>query len=725
MKIFKASFLLILFAVIVLGGFGVVKSADASTFSLSRTSINLQYDPQGGNTSANNASQTIGLTNTTASDVTYSINMQTVSDPFAGKINLLVKYNARSATTGNWIVASATDHADMVIPSQQLILSPGETVYLSVWGGIGNTNLLLSPTALQLVSNIIFTGNFSDSPVAIPVIWTKLPYITPTPTPTPTPSTTTPTLYSTEPSPGRFIPGQTIKVYALGLRSSAMNSLYIDGKGFNNMQSWNPTGTNSGVPNSYETLVALPLDLSAGAHILQMETSDVVENFGKVLSNSLPLNIFRTRAEAENPEDPTVTYVNPASAKPGDTVTVYGTNFHSDSYVMLDPYLDSYSRAQMGTRATTVTQTPTSISFIVPTKITAGSMYPLIYNLHRVTVFPSKNKQATTVAYNGSLLNRYTIPNNGGEYSNGYFNIVSAVTSSTPQAPVITSISSSSIPQGGSGSRDNAPASGATVTITGSGFSSTSAIVVDDDSNQYIPDGMAGVTSTGFPVVSWTTTSITFRVPSNIAVGQHSIQVGSCGNHGSPCGAFLSNPILVTITPRGTAMGSTPGYATSNFTPIPPLTCTLPQTLVNGVCTTPSQTPPPTCTFPKTLVNNVCTNPTSTSTPLPILGCSAGNIFNTQTGLPCVNNVGNDNQSSGTPAPYNFGTSTLRNGSRGEAVMELQRFLNDKLNLGLAVDGKLGPLTIAVVKEWQTEHGLVADGLIGKMTKAQMLAEVE
>ncbi|MFZ2205279.1 MAG: peptidoglycan-binding domain-containing protein [Minisyncoccia bacterium] len=69
---------------------------------------------------------------------------------------------------------------------------------------------------------------------------------------------------------------------------------------------------------------------------------------------------------------------------------------------------------------------------------------------------------------------------------------------------------------------------------------------------------------------------------------------------------------------------------------------------------------------------------------------------------------------------YNFGATTLRNGSRGEAVMELQRFLNTTLNLGLIVDGKLGPKTIIVIKKWQNDHGLKADGFIGKNTKAMM-----
>lgn len=72
---------------------------------------------------------------------------------------------------------------------------------------------------------------------------------------------------------------------------------------------------------------------------------------------------------------------------------------------------------------------------------------------------------------------------------------------------------------------------------------------------------------------------------------------------------------------------------------------------------------------------------------------------------------------------YNFGTITLRNGNRGESVKELQRFLNAKLNLGLVVDGKLGPKTIAIIKKWQKANGLKADGLVGAKTKAKMNAQ--
>lgn len=109
------------------------------------------------------------------------------------------------------------------------------------------------------------------------------------------------------------------------------------------------------------------------------------------------------------------------------------------------------------------------------------------------------------------------------------------------------------------------------------------------------------------------------------------------------------------------------------------------------------------------VTNDNSTNNTSN------LGCSGGNKFNTSTGKLCVNTLIKN---------YNFGAVTLRSGSKGDAVMELQRFLNYKLNLGLTIDGKLGPKTIAVIKKWQKDNGLVSDGLIGAKTKAKMNSQV-
>ncbi len=106
----------------------------------------------------------------------------------------------------------------------------------------------------------------------------------------------------------------------------------------------------------------------------------------------------------------------------------------------------------------------------------------------------------------------------------------------------------------------------------------------------------------------------------------------------------------------------------------------------------------------------------------PSTDCLPGFKFSPSTGRNC------NAATPATPASpsakwYNFGTTTLKNGSKGEGVKELQRFLNAKLNLGLVVDGKLGPKTIAVIKKWQKDNGLVADGLIGPKTKVKMNAQ--
>ncbi len=114
-------------------------------------------------------------------------------------------------------------------------------------------------------------------------------------------------------------------------------------------------------------------------------------------------------------------------------------------------------------------------------------------------------------------------------------------------------------------------------------------------------------------------------------------------------------------------------------------------------------------------------------------GCSGSNKYNTSTGAICVNNAVTlsspassvSTASSTGTSTYALGTVTLKNGSRGEAVKELQRLLNKVLNLGLKVDGKLGPKTIAVIKKWQKDNGLKADGLIGPKTKAKMNASAQ
>jgi hypothetical protein len=102
-------------------------------------------------------------------------------------------------------------------------------------------------------------------------------------------------------------------------------------------------------------------------------------------------------------------------------------------------------------------------------------------------------------------------------------------------------------------------------------------------------------------------------------------------------------------------------------------------------------------------------------------GCDSTTSFSRTTGQPCSNIA----LTITTPVAYNFGALSLKSGSQGQAVIELQRFLNLKLNLSLVVDGKLGPKTLAAITKWQSENNLVADGVVGIRTKAAMQASVQ
>jgi len=74
-----------------------------------------------------------------------------------------------------------------------------------------------------------------------------------------------------------------------------------------------------------------------------------------------------------------------------------------------------------------------------------------------------------------------------------------------------------------------------------------------------------------------------------------------------------------------------------------------------------------------------------------------------------------------TQKQYNFGQSLISLGYRGETVKELQRFLNNNLNLNLQEDGVFGQKTKEAVTLFQKSQNLKADGVVGPETKAKML----
>lgn len=76
------------------------------------------------------------------------------------------------------------------------------------------------------------------------------------------------------------------------------------------------------------------------------------------------------------------------------------------------------------------------------------------------------------------------------------------------------------------------------------------------------------------------------------------------------------------------------------------------------------------------------------------------------------------------PPSATAGRAVLRQGNRGQAVTDLQNFLNTFANAGLAVDGDFGPATDSAIRAFQTAGGLTSDGVVGPATYAHMDAVI-
>lgn len=79
-----------------------------------------------------------------------------------------------------------------------------------------------------------------------------------------------------------------------------------------------------------------------------------------------------------------------------------------------------------------------------------------------------------------------------------------------------------------------------------------------------------------------------------------------------------------------------------------------------------------------------------------------------------------------TPTPSRKGTytgvipnPTIRKGSKGAGVKNLQKFLNWYGNYKLSVDGIAGTKTVAAIKAFQKAEGISVDGIYGKNSQAK------
>jgi hypothetical protein len=116
-----------------------------------------------------------------------------------------------------------------------------------------------------------------------------------------------------------------------------------------------------------------------------------------------------------------------------------------------------------------------------------------------------------------------------------------------------------------------------------------------------------------------------------------------------------------------------------------------------------------------------CVGNTTTTTSTVIAGCDNRTTgFSVTTGQSCTGNIGTTGQVLGAEQ-FNF-TLTLRMGSKGNEVIELQKFLTALgYNLGTA-DGKFGAKTKAALIKFQTVNNLKGDGIAGPKVRALLNA---
>lgn len=89
----------------------------------------------------------------------------------------------------------------------------------------------------------------------------------------------------------------------------------------------------------------------------------------------------------------------------------------------------------------------------------------------------------------------------------------------------------------------------------------------------------------------------------------------------------------------------------------------------------------------------------------PLTWAALVDVANGGSGFPTV---------SATSIPQALVLRGVRQGARGQAVVTIQRLV------GATPDGRFGPRTRLAVQAWQRTHGLVADGVVGRLTWAAL-----
>jgi hypothetical protein len=431
------------------------------------------------------------------------------------------------------------------------------------------------------------------------------------------------------------------------------------------------------------------------------------------------------------------------NATTSGTVTVTVTPSGSASAGLL-PITKVFTNSNAGQ---TFTINPTVAGTVTLTPNSAGGLTdPAAVTYTVNAVVPGAPTGASAIAGNAQATVTFTAPaSNGGSAITGY-----VVTTATAGG-------------GATGSDSNTGSTSLSHVMTGltNGHVYTFTVhATNVAGNSAESTATVGVTPTA-PASAKAITAFSFTSPAVSGVvteGTHTIAVNV------PFGTNVT-ALVATFTTTGSSVavgatpqvsGTTPNNFTSPVTYIVTAADASTQAYVVTVTVDAASTPAPSGGGG----GSIFTPPTTPTpvTPKAIPGCDNGkNGFSSVSGISCINNItsvipGCDNGKNGfssvsgiscinnftgtvttpptgstTPTTttggktfYDFGTTTLKLYSQGDAVKELQRFLNDKLNLGLKLDGKLGVKTIAVIKEWQKTHGLKVDGLIGPKTKILM-----